>query len=128
MGAAMLQLDQCGYLRDPAHEVIGLFVDHTDAQLRELMKLAIGAYTSVPYVLSDEAGRADSDFHSWTNNGFRALYIAEGPVDDIVYGNAKHSPHDVIESVSIPHVLNVAHAAVGFVLEVALDTESAQAS
>eukprot|EP01094_Clydonella_sp_ATCC50884_P005726 TRINITY_DN14685_c0_g1_i1.p1 TRINITY_DN14685_c0_g1~~TRINITY_DN14685_c0_g1_i1.p1 ORF type:complete len:481 (+),score=110.11 TRINITY_DN14685_c0_g1_i1:55-1443(+) len=118
--AGMLQLDQCGYVRDPANERLALFVDNTDPLLNNFTMLNVEQYQSLPCVLSDEDGRADSDFHSWTDNGFRASYIAEGPVDDIVYGNDKHTAYDLLSGVSISHVMSIANAAAGFVLELAL--------
>eukprot|EP01094_Clydonella_sp_ATCC50884_P021475 TRINITY_DN473_c2_g1_i1.p1 TRINITY_DN473_c2_g1~~TRINITY_DN473_c2_g1_i1.p1 ORF type:complete len:477 (+),score=154.15 TRINITY_DN473_c2_g1_i1:80-1432(+) len=119
--AGMLQLDQCGYVRDPDNERIALFVDNTDPVLNNFTMQAVSTYQPLPCILSDENGRADSDFHSWTRNGFRASYIAEGPVDDIVYGNDKHTAWDTIDGVSISHVVNIGRAAFGFILELALD-------
>lgn len=118
--AAMLQLDQCGYLRDPKNETIAVYTDNTDPQLTMLMEEIVNTYATVPAIISNENHRADSDFHSWTNNGFRAAYIAEGPIDDIVFGNDKHTPHDEIRTVSLPHVMHVGRAAVGYLVETSL--------
>ena len=90
---------------------------NTDPVLNSFTLKVLSAYTSLPTVQSDEAGRADSDFHSWTNCGYHASYFAEGPVDDIVYGNDKHTPWDRFEGVSISHVQQIAQGAMGFILE-----------
>lgn len=118
--AAMLMLDQCGFVRDPEHPVIGVFTDHTDKSVNRLLQQLIGRYSNLPYVMSNENGRADSDFHSFYNNGYRAGYIAEGPVDDIVYGNSKHTAWDLPGSVNLTHVVEIGGVALSFLVEVML--------
>eukprot|EP01104_Vermistella_antarctica_P006100 TRINITY_DN16831_c0_g1_i1.p1 TRINITY_DN16831_c0_g1~~TRINITY_DN16831_c0_g1_i1.p1 ORF type:complete len:505 (+),score=110.38 TRINITY_DN16831_c0_g1_i1:83-1516(+) len=121
--ASMLMLDQCAYLRNPDNETIAVYSDNTDEQLSDLLRSLITEYTDVQYVDSNEDNRADSDFHSWHNQGYRAAYIAEGPIDDIVFGNNKHSPYDRIEDphFSLDHAMNVGKAAFAYVIEMAMD-------
>lgn len=116
--AAMLQLDQCGYVSDPKNPRIAVYTDNTNRDLSLFITKLVGAYTSTPFVRSNEEKRADSDFHSWHGHGFPAAYAAEGTVDDIVYGNNKHTPHDEIGTVDLQHVLEFARLAMGFLVEV----------
>eukprot|EP00656_Telonema_subtile_P025114 TRINITY_DN27230_c0_g1_i2.p1 TRINITY_DN27230_c0_g1~~TRINITY_DN27230_c0_g1_i2.p1 ORF type:complete len:354 (+),score=85.89 TRINITY_DN27230_c0_g1_i2:114-1175(+) len=118
--AGMLMLDQCGYVRDPQHPVIGVFTDNTDVGLTALLTGLIGKYSSTPAVTSNEDHRADSDFHSFHNNGYRVGYIAEGPVDDIVYGNSKHTAFDLPETVNASHAVEIGGVALSFLLELAM--------
>jgi len=119
--AAMLMLDQCGYVREPAHAAIGVFTDNTDAAVTQLLVKLIQAYSDELFVMSDENHRADSDFHSFHNNGFRAGYIAEGPVDDIVYGNSKHTAFDLPSGVNSTHAVQIGGVALSFLLELTLE-------
>ena len=53
------------------------------------------------------------DIFSTSKVSIETIYfsdIAEGPVDDIVYGNDKHTAHDVMETVSVPHAMQVHYA------------------
>eukprot|EP00128_Syssomonas_multiformis_P013983 Colp12_sorted_trinity150504_noHs@2888 len=118
--AGMLQLDQLSYLRDKNNETIAVFEDNTDPQLTRLLTQLIETYTTLPWVRSNENHRADSDFHSWTNNGYPACYMAEGPVDDIVFGNSKHTDRDVMSTISLPHAMQITRAAVGFLVEMSI--------
>ena len=56
---AMLQLDQCGYLRDPSNETIAIFTDNTDLQLTAFVTSIMNYYSAVPTVVSNENNRAD---------------------------------------------------------------------
>lgn len=116
---AMLQLDQCGYVSDPANPRIAVYTDNTHEGLRVFLTRLIDSYCSIPWEWSNEQHRADSDFHSWHNHGFPASYAAEGPVDDIVYGNNKHTPGDEISGVNLPHTAEFGRLMMGFILELA---------
>merc|ERR1712129_692231 len=116
---AMLQLDQCGYVSDPTKPRIGVYTDNTHPELRIYLTRLIDAYCSTPWVWSNEHGRADSDFHSWHDRGFPAVYAAEGPIDDIVYGNNKHTPGDELSGVSLQHVAEFGRLGISFLLELA---------
>jgi len=122
--AAMLMLDQCGYVADPEHPVIGVFTDNTDVAVTSLLKQLVTTYSSTPFVVSNEVVNgermADSDFHSFHTNGYRVGYIAEGPVDDIVYGNSKHTAFDLPAGVNNSHAVQIGGAATAFVLEMVL--------
>ena len=120
----MLMLDQCGYVADPEHPVIGVFTDNTDVAVTSLLKQLVTTYSSTPFVVSNEVVNgermADSDFHSFHTNGYRVGYIAEGPVDDIVYGNSKHTAFDLPAGVNNSHAVQIGGAATAFVLEMVL--------
>ena len=88
-----------------------------------MTKLA-DAYTDLPWVITNEGGRSDSDFHSFTELNFRAAYIGEGvgaPWFDLPYGNDKHTAYDLVEGVNIPHVLQLARVALGFLVELSFE-------
>eukprot|EP00658_Telonema_sp_P-2_P014832 TRINITY_DN15666_c0_g1_i4.p1 TRINITY_DN15666_c0_g1~~TRINITY_DN15666_c0_g1_i4.p1 ORF type:complete len:230 (-),score=32.61 TRINITY_DN15666_c0_g1_i4:325-1014(-) len=118
--AGMLMLDQCGYVRDPEHPVIGVYTDNTDVTVTSLLTRLIEMYSRTPAVVSNEDHRADSDFHSFHNNGYRVGYIAEGPVDDIVYGNNKHTAFDMPSGVNVSHAMEIGGVALAFLLEMTL--------
>jgi len=116
---SMLQLDQCGYVSDPKKPRMAVYTDNTDKSLSTFVTQLIDAYCSTPWQWSNEEHRADSDFHSWHNHGFPAAYAAEGPVDDIVFGNNKHTAHDELGNVNLTHVAEFGRLTMGFLLELA---------
>ena len=71
-------------------------------------------------VESNEGGRAASDFYSFSLHGFATGYVAEGPVDDIVYGNSKHTANDEISGVNFGHAMRVAVISFSTALEALL--------
>jgi leucyl aminopeptidase len=116
--ASMLQLDQCGWLRNSSDEKIAIYTDHTDPKLTSLLKdLTLEYVSNASIIIDNENNRADSDFHSWHINGYRAAYVSEGPIDDIVYGNSKHTSYDFDKTVSMDHVMKFASIAVAYSLE-----------
>eukprot|EP00462_Mataza_sp_D1_P025755 CAMPEP_0175146672 /NCGR_PEP_ID=MMETSP0087-20121206/15511_1 /TAXON_ID=136419 /ORGANISM="Unknown Unknown, Strain D1" /LENGTH=486 /DNA_ID=CAMNT_0016431665 /DNA_START=51 /DNA_END=1511 /DNA_ORIENTATION=- len=123
--AAMLMLDQCGFVRNPSMPVVGVFTDNTDPGVTSLLKQLITQYSTLPYVVSNENNRADSDFHSFHDNGYKVGYIAEGPVDDIVYGNSKHTAFDLPTTVNLTHVTQIGGVALAFALEMVLTNNTA---
>jgi len=114
---SMLQLDQCGYVSDPSNPKMAVYTDNTGNVLSTFVTKLIDAYCSTPWIWSNEEHRADSDFHSWHDHGFPAAYAAEGPVDDIVYGNNKHTAHDEIGTIDLNHVMEFGRVTMAFVLE-----------
>lgn len=114
---SMLQLDQCGYVSDPSNPQMAVYTDNTGNVLSTFVTKLIDAYCSTPWIWSNEEHRADSDFHSWHDHGFPAAYAAEGNVDDIVYGNNKHTAHDEIGTIDLNHVLEFGRLTMGFILE-----------
>jgi len=123
----MLQLDQCGWVRTPSSPRLGVYTDNTNAELTRLVEMCIDKFGGVPWVHSVQTGRANTDSTSFHNEGYRAAYVAEGPIDDIVYGNDKHTSHDVFDAssygggISMSHVMAHARVAACFAVEMALD-------
>ena len=117
---AMFMIDQAGFVSPFHTPCVAYYTDNTDVQLTQFMAKVVAPFymPEIPLVESNEDDRADSDFHSWTMHGFRATYAAEGPIDDIVYGNAKHTPFDTPDGINVTHALGVGRLIFGAALEI----------
>ncbi|GAB0131615.1 Leucine aminopeptidase 1 [Epichloe bromicola] len=120
---AMLQQDMVGYIKGTLDvglaERFGVVVDHVDAGLTRFMKTVIEHYCTIPWV-ETKCGYACSDHASALKAGYPTALVMESLFENS--DQLIHNSSDLIDNVSIHHMLEHAKMALGFAVELAFHT------
>jgi len=110
----MLNMDTVSYNINNL-TVIGVFTDNGNAQLIQFVRDLVDEYLVFGRI-EKSCGYACSDHASWTNNGYPAMFAAEGE------GNPNaHRDTDVYATVDFNQVMEFVKLAVGFAIEMAFE-------
>lgn len=114
--SGVLQFDMTGYRKNASDSTMWVYKDNTDPSLSKFVTDLIKTYIKVP-VGSSICGYGCSDHASWYEEAIPAAFAFETKFAD--HNPEIHSSADLIDALSVEHLLNFTKLGVAFAIELA---------